>query len=101
MHHLIELKALIQLCRERGIGQASAVLSPWDGEGHVLLVKFKKETYMLRVKHNPQPRVFKKPNIAFNIIEELGFSSATVIIGPQNIKFKPTTKAVHKANKTV
>ena len=97
LQHLIELKALIQLCRERGIGQASAVLSPWEGEGHVLLVKFKKETFMLRVKHNPQPRVFKKPNIAFNIIEELGFSSATVIIGSQKIKFKPSTEVKLKA----
>jgi len=88
VQQLIELKALILLCRERGLGQASAILAPWDDNGHVLIVKFKKDTYMLRVKHHPLPRVFKKPNIAFNILSEIGFSSVTVTLVPQKITFK-------------
>lgn len=83
---LVEIRNLQGIIRDRGIGHASTVLVHWDEGGYVLMIKYQKDVYLLRVRHTPTPRIFKNIHVALTIAEELGFASVTVVFTPQKGK---------------
>jgi hypothetical protein len=81
----VELKRVKTLLSKRKSSDSSSAPSvamcEWPG-GWILVFYLQNEKYVLRIRHEPRPRIFRNASIGLSVARELGFTFVTTVLTP-------------------